>query len=167
MDVVRSTVTCTAVCVLTSMLSSAAFADTLLGEWVLSRERQPAVKRRMQFDDTPWCEINPFCYPQPVSNNRQPHPKVLQCRAMTIELVSDEIHFNFVGIGKEQLKLGKVHGTKTTFRPRKLTSRYQTTRRKVKKTYALTKEGRLHVTVKINPNEGKTVIHQRIFDRAN
>ena len=53
----------------------------------------------------------------------------------------------------------------TSFSQRKLTSKYQTTTRKVSKTFEMRSDGRLLVTVKLNPNQGKTIVHKRVFDR--
>lgn len=85
---------------------------------------------------------------------------------MTIELVGEDILLTYVGFGTEQLKQGNVRGTKTTYKSRNLTSRYETTSRKVTKTFELTKEGRLHATVKLKPNKSKTLVQHRIFERS-
>jgi hypothetical protein len=155
------------------LLSSAAVADTLLGNWVRDRAAQPAniIKTDYLAAIAAWIPIPRILIPGSGSTSggkpvAEPDPKVLLCRKITIELVGEDIHLTYVGFGEDRLRLGNFVGARTTFTPSKLTSRYQTKTREVKKTYVLTKEGRLHVTVKINPNWGKTLIYQRIFDRV-
>ncbi len=157
---------CAAFSVAAGLLSSAAVADTLLGNWVRDRAAQPA-----NIIKTDYLAATAEWFPTPIwrlprGSVAEHEPKVLLCREMTIELVGEDIHLTYVGFGEDRLRLGNFVGARTTFTPSKLTSRYQTKTREVKKTYVLTKEGRLHVTVKINPNWGKTLIYQRIFDRV-
>ncbi len=178
---------------MTSILSNASFADSLLGSWALDQEqtitiskkdmREMAVSGALIAADAIlfWkmllnnkecpvpsgCQLLPAAMPGGSTTiNRGPDPKVLRCLELTIEIVDEDIRLNYVGVGEERLTPGKVRGVRTTFKPRKLTTRYETTTREVKTTYSLTKEGQLYVTVKINPTEGKTLIHRRIFDRT-
>lgn len=92
-------------------------------------------------------------------------PKVLQCSELSIEHVGDDILLTYQGVGSESLTPGKVQGTRTRYSHRKLTSSYVTTTRKVTKTFELSSDDRLLVTVKLNPKRGSTVVHKRVFDR--
>ncbi|MDH3642325.1 MAG: hypothetical protein OES38_09530 [Gammaproteobacteria bacterium] len=99
------------------------------------------------------------------SNAPAHDPKVLRCAELTIEHEGEAIRFTYQGAGGETLKPGNVQGTRTRIADRKLTSSYQTTTRKVSKTFELRDDGRLLVTVKLNPKRGATVVHKRVFDR--
>ena len=61
---------------------------------------------------------------------------------------------------------GNVQGTKTRWNQRKLTTRYATTSRKVSRTFEIQQDGRLLVTVKLDPNRAKAAVHKRVFDRV-
>ena len=165
-----------------SLQPNTASADTLLGKWVLnqelSRALQPANTNTKKsifggFGGSSNVVIGGIPIPMPGSSRAKEvsgapvkDPQVLRCAEMTIELVGKDILLTYIGFGSEQLKQGNVRGTKTTYQPNKLTSRYETTTRKVTKTYQLTKEGRLHAIVKLNPKKGKTLVYHRVFDRA-
>ncbi|MCZ6852637.1 MAG: hypothetical protein O7G86_01855 [Gammaproteobacteria bacterium] len=168
---------------LAGLLPNGASADTLLGYWVLnqelSRELQPANTNQKKSlfgrsNGSPSIVLGGIPIPIPgrsgstqeVSSGPTTDPRVLRCEKMTIELVGDDILFTYAGFGIEQLKQGNDRGTKTTYKSTKLTSRYTTTSRRVTKTFELTREGRLHVTVRLQPTKGKTLIYHRIFDRA-
>ena len=195
MHAIRSKAILVAVTVLTGMVSNASLADSLLGTWTLNPEKSITVSKKDRREvavsgaliaadvvlflrgflkHAGKCPAHSSCQlvplPKPIwsstTPNPGPDPKVLQCLELTIEIVDEDIRLNYVGVGEERLTPGEVHGFRTTFKPRKLTTRYETTTREVKTTYSLTKEGQLYVTVKINPTEGKTLIHRRIFDRT-
>ena len=182
MPTARYLLICAATGLLASLTPHAASAETLLGNWVLnqelSRELQPANSNQKKnlfggLSSSPSVVVGGIPIPVPGSSSIQtassgaiPDPRVLRCEQMTIELVGEDILFTYVGFGTEKLKQGNVRGTRTTYQSKKLTSRYETTSRKVTKTFVLTKEGRLHATVKLNPKKGKTLIYHRVFDRA-
>ena len=44
--------------------------------------------------------------------------------------------------------------------------RYATTSRKVSRTFEIQQDGRLLVTVKLDPNRAKAAVHKRVFDRV-
>ncbi len=181
MPTVRFPLICVATALLAGFLPHAATADTLLGHWVLNRELSrelPPVNSNQKknsfqgFSNIPSVVVPNLPTPIPGSSSTNvsgaliKDPRVLRCIEMTIELVGEDILFTYTGFGTEQLKQGSVRGTKTTYKSRKLTSRYETTSRKVTKTFELTKEGRLHVTVKLKPNKGKALVQHRIFERS-
>ena len=179
MPTVRLPLICAASALLAGLLPPVATADTLLGNWVLnqelSRELQPANSKKNSFrgfTNTPSVVVHSLPTPIPgssstkVSGAPNNDPLVLRGMEMTIELVGEDILLTYVVFGTEQLKQGNVRGTKTTYKSRKLTSRYETTSRKVTKTFELTKEGRLHATVTLKPNKGKTLVQHRIFERS-
>ena len=186
MHAIRSKAILVAVTVLTGMVSNASLADSLLGSWTLNPEKTITVSKKdtrevavsgalfavdvalylKSIQKCSSCQWLPLPKWSATTPNPGPDPKVLQCLELTIEIVDEDIRLNYLGVGEERLTPGEIHGFRTTFKPRKLTTRYETTVREVKTTYSLTKEGQLSVTVKINPTEGKTLIHRRIFDRT-
>ena len=181
MPTVRSSLLFALIVSLAGLLPHVAIADSILGDWVLnqelSRELQPAnanqKKKILGGLGSSGVVVGGVPIPIPgsggtsaVSTGQVKDPQVLRCEKLTIELAGNDILFTFVGFGTELLKQGNVRGTRTSYKSSKLTSRYETTSRKVSKTYELTKEGRLHATVKLNPNKGKTLVYHRIFDRA-
>ena len=150
----------------------------LIGNWTLNndltREVQPAGKETHRMSGT---SVRPSIsvggMPLPTGGGAQGEyssapsrdPKVLSCSELGIEHVGDDIMLTYLGVGSETLSPGNVQGTRTSFSQRKLTSKYQTTTRKVSKTFEMRSDGRLLVTVKLNPNQGKTIVHKRVFDR--
>lgn len=164
-----------------TMLAGAAPAASpgVIGSWTLNneltREVQPEGKETHRFGNSsvrPTISVGGM--PIPTGGSPQGEyssaptrdPKVLSCAQLGIEHVGDDIHLTYIGVGSETLTPGNVQGTRTSFSQRKLTSRYQTTTRKVSKTFELRNDGRLLVTVKLNPNQGATVVHKRVFDRS-
>ena len=93
-------------------------------------------------------------------------PDVLRCAELSIEQLADDVLLTYQGVGSETLSRGNVQGTRTSWSKSKLTSRYTTTSRKVSRTFAVQPDGRLLVTVKLNPNRAKAAVHKRIFDRV-
>ncbi len=152
----------------------------LIGSWTLNdeltREVQPTAKDTHRFGGTgsvrPSISVGGIPFPTGGGSqgeySRAPtrDPKVLSCAELGIEHVGDGIRLTYVGVGSETLTPGNVQGTRTRFSQRKLTSRYETTTRKVSKTFELRDDGRLLVTVRLNPKQGATVIHKRVFDRS-
>ena len=92
-------------------------------------------------------------------------PDVLSCASMSIELVGEDVHLIYHRVGDETLKSGNDQGRRTSWSKSKLTSRYATSSRKVRKTFKLRSDGTLLVSVELNPTQGASVIHYRIFER--
>jgi hypothetical protein len=104
--------------------------------------------------------------PAPETNGSPKNPDILQTQEVIIQEVDDWMMFTFTGVGKEKLKKGKYRGTKTRWSDNKLTSSYESTSRKVSMVYEIRKDGRLMVSVKLNPRKGSTRQFKRVFDRA-
>lgn len=166
--------------VLATLLSGWSMADSsgLFGSWTLNNELtsevQPAGKETRKFGNgSVRPSISVGGIPVPVGGSPQGEystapthdPKVLRCTDLDVEQVGDDIRLTYRGVGSETLSPGNVQGTRTRISRHKLTSRYETTTRKVSKTFELRDDGRLLVTVKLNPKQGATVVHKRVFDR--
>ena len=104
--------------------------------------------------------------PSEISKLPSKDPAVLRCSQLSIEALANDLLLTYQGVGSETLRKGNVQGTKTTWSKRKLSTRYATTSRKVSRTFELQPDGRLLVTVKLDPNRAKAAVHKRIFDRV-
>lgn len=158
---------------------AAAESESLIGSWTLNNELtsevQPEGKETHRLGGGNWVRpsISVGGIPLPTGGGSQGEissaptrdPKVLSCAELDVEYVGEDILLTYQGVGSETLTPGNVQGTRTRFSVRKLTSRYETTSRKVSKTFELRDDGRLLVTVKLNPKQGATVVHKRVFDR--
>lgn len=100
----------------------------------------------------------------PVSGNPQ-DPHVLRCTELEITMEGEDVHMVFVGVGDEVLEPGNNQGRVTRWNRKKLTSNYETTSRKVNRTFELQDDGTLLVTVKIRPRRTATIVQKRIFQR--
>jgi hypothetical protein len=159
--------------------SATAESPGLIGNWTLNDELtaeiQPLGKETHRLGSNssikPSISVGGMPFPTgsssqgEVSSAPTQQPKVLSCAELSMEQVGDDIHLSYLGVGSETLSPGNVQGTRTRISTHKLTSRYETTSRKVSKTFELRDDGRLLVTVKLNPKQGATVVHKRVFDR--
>jgi len=93
-------------------------------------------------------------------------PQMLRCQAFTIKKLDDGLLITYQGVGSEELRLGAYRGMRSQWSRRKLTSNYESTTRKVKRSLEVGKDGRLLMSVTINPRKGKTLRYKRVFDRA-
>ena len=152
----------------------------LLGSWTLNVERTEAV----QPDNTSsrWWEglggnfstsvsvggvPVPTGSPVPEPELGTPGPpQMLRCQAFTIEQLDDGLLLTYQGVGSEELRPGIYRGMRSQWSRRKLTSNYESTTRKVKRSLEVGKDGRLLMSVTINPRKGKTLRYKRVFDRA-
>lgn len=154
-------------------------APSLFGKWQLNNELSTDVQDTGGGIDLSGGNISTSVtvggIPIPTGGNRAPSeisklpskdPDVLRCAELTIEPLGDDVLLTYVGVGSETLSRGNVQGTKTRWTQRKLTTRYATTSRKVSRTFELQPDGRLLVTVKLDPNRAKAAVHKRIFDRV-
>lgn len=151
----------------------------LAGRWALNREltlaEQPdGPEQRAVFDNLPRTGVSvggvplpgPGNAPLPRAAGSPRNPTVLETTWLSIEpLDDDRIRLGYDGGRSEELSRGNDQGLVSRWSARKLTSRYETTRRKVKQEYELRRDGRLLVTVRLNPNRGPSVVHKRVFDR--
>ena len=103
--------------------------------------------------------------PPPAPGNPR-DPDILHSATLTIEPQGDLLKLTYAGNLSDTLKPGNDQGLVSRWSSSKLTSRYETTSRKVSQVYQVRGDGRLLVTVKLNPNEGPTLVHKRVFDRA-
>jgi hypothetical protein len=152
-------------------------AAPLTGNWVLnhelSREIQPdGPQQSSLLNRLPNASVSVGGMPLPgVGSGRLPpvagnarDPKVLRCTELRIEPAGDALHLNYGTAGSDTLQRGNDQGLVSRWNKRKLTSRYETTSRKVSQTYEVRRDGRLLVTVRLNPNQGPAVVHKRVFD---
>ncbi|MYH17130.1 MAG: hypothetical protein F4149_18340 [Gammaproteobacteria bacterium] len=93
-------------------------------------------------------------------------PQMLRCQAFTIKKLDDGLLITYQGVGSEELRPGVYRGMRSQWSRRKLTSNYESTTRKVKRSLEVGKDGRLLMSVTINPRKGKTLRYKRVFDRA-
>lgn len=101
----------------------------------------------------------------PAASGSPRDPSVLRCTNLEISAVDGDLLFVFAGVGEELVKAGDNQGRVTSWNRSKLTSNYQTTSRKVYRTYELQKDGTLMVTVKIKPKQAASIIQKRVFQR--
>ena len=95
-----------------------------------------------------------------------PNPEMLRCQAFSIETNEHGLLLTYQGVGEEKLRPGAYRGLHSAWSGRKLTSNYESTTRKVKRTLEIQKDGRLLMTVIIDPRRGKTRRFKRVFDRS-
>lgn len=92
-------------------------------------------------------------------------PPVLRCTELKVAAVDGNLLFTFIGVDEELMQPGDNQGRVTKWGRSKLTSNYQTTSRKVYRTYKLQKDGTLLVTVKIRPKQAASIVQKRVFER--
>ncbi len=162
--------------------SGAASADPgdLSGHWVVSpeltREAQPdgPQQKNGMFEKLPNATISVGGMPIPgtgsaalpsVPGNAR-DPRVLRASTLDIEELQDSLRIDFGESGSETLKRGNDQGLISRWSRRKLTTRYETSSRKVSQSYEVRRDGTLLVTVKLNPRDSAAVVHRRVFQRA-
>jgi hypothetical protein len=157
-----------------------AAASRIAGHWLLDREltraEQPdGPEQRELLNRLPQAGVSVGGVPLPMPGRgglpqalgSPRNPSVLETTTLTIEPLSDErIRLAYDGGQSEELERGDDQGLVTRWSANKLTTRYETTRRKVSQQYELRRDGRLLVTVRLNPDRGPTVVHKRVFERA-
>lgn len=148
----------------------------LLGVWVLNSELTHELQPKQSGGGvggfgSPTISIGGVGVPLPggsssaASSGTARDPRVLRCDAMTVTMTEEDVHFLYNGSGEETMRTGNDHGRKTSWSTRKLTQKYSTNVRKVRKTYELDDDGRLIVRVKISPKGAKSATHIRVFER--
>ena len=103
--------------------------------------------------------------PEPELGSPGP-PQMLRCQTFTVERLDDSLLLTYQGVGSEELRPGAYRGMRSQWSKRKLTSNYESTSRKVKRSLEVGRDGRLLMSVTINPRKGKTLRYKRVFDRA-
>ena len=93
-------------------------------------------------------------------------PDVLHCNAMSITSAEEgRLHLAYEGVGDETMRKGEYRGRKSSWSDRAISQSYKTTSRKVDKDWQLRSDGRLLVTVKLNPKGEKARTFKRVFER--
>ncbi len=105
---------------------------------------------------------------RPRSNSRlsAKNPKVLRCTTMDITVDGKQIDLDYDAEGKETLRKGHYRGRDTEITKKRIRQKYETGERKVTKTWSMRDDGRLFVSVKINPKGDKARTYNRVFDRV-
>ena len=104
--------------------------------------------------------------PTPEGTGGIPNPDMLRCQSFTIEITGDDMLLTYAEVGTERLRQGHYRGRHNKWTNADLSSNYESTSRKVTRTLEVQKDGRLTMSVKINPKKGKTRRFVRIFDRV-
>jgi len=155
-------------------------ADTLAGRWrindALTREHAPPERGSTSTSSgmpRPVIAVGGMpipvpgaSAPQPGLGGSSPDPMVMRCTELTVTPAGEELQLEFHGAGSDRLRRGRHQGVNSRWNERKLTTSYETTTRKVSQTWEVDRDGRLLVTVKLNPDQGKTQTHKRVFDRV-
>ena len=95
-----------------------------------------------------------------------PNPEMLRCQTFSVARHERGLLLTYHGVGEEKLRPGAYRGLHSAWSNRKLTSNYESTSRKVTRTLEIQKDGRLLMSVTINPRKGKTRRFKRIFERT-
>lgn len=168
-----------ALCALFSLAAWGGELD-LVGAWALNVERTEAVQP--DNSNSHWWEglggnfstsVSVGGIPVPTgSPGPEPEigspgpPQMLRCQAFTVERLDDSLLLTYQGVGSEELRPGAYRGMRSQWSRRKLTSNYESTTRKVKRSLEVQRDGSLLMSVTINPRKGKTLRYKRIFDRT-
>ena len=159
-------------------------ADTtdMTGKWVLNQElteaAQPKNREKKGLGNVsirPVISVGGYGFPipgLPGSKSGTPpvkgaakNPNVLYADTIDIQVIDGNIVLDFNEVGTTELKPGKDHGTRTRWTGRKLTSKYQSTSRKVSQEYAMKGDELLVVTVRIKPGGSSKKVYKKIFQR--
>lgn len=168
-----------ALCALFSLAAWGGELD-LVGAWALNVERTEAVQP--DNSNSHWWEglggnfstsVSVGGIPVPTgSPGPEPEigspgpPQMLRCQAFTVERLDDSLLLTYQGVGSEELRPGAYRGMRSQWSRRKLTSNYESTTRKVKRSLEVQRDGSLLMSVTINPRKGKTLRYKRVFDRT-
>lgn len=161
-------------------LQSQAGEMALLGTWTVNIERT----REVQPDNANvrWWEglegnFSTGVYvggvPVPVGGGAKPegdagvpNPEMLRCQSFSVERNEHGLLLTYHGVGEEKIRSGSYRGLHSAWSGRKLTSDYESTTRKVKRSLEIQKDGSLLMSVIINPRKGKTRRFKRVFERS-
>lgn len=102
----------------------------------------------------------------PMSNLAAKDPKVLRCTDMQIAIEKKKVELTYDNADSERLVKGEHRGRTSKWSKNKLEQRYKTPERSVRKTWTLRDDGRLMVSVKLNPRGDKARTYNRVFDRV-
>ncbi|MCP5181666.1 MAG: hypothetical protein H6994_17360 [Pseudomonadales bacterium] len=151
----------------------------LVGTWLINQERtaevQPEFKNAGMFDNLGGGSVSVSVMGVPLPKSQRPQrnaigaprdPDVLACLEMVLQEDGDRMQATYQNVGEEMFIRGNFRGRSTNWRGKSLTQSYETTERKVTKTYQIQADGSLLVTVKIKPQKDKKRIYKRVFERA-
>ncbi len=102
----------------------------------------------------------------PMSTLAASDPDVLRCTTMEIASAGKKIRLDYDQAKKETLVKGDYRGRTTSINKKRIQQKYKTTERRVTKTWSIREDGRLLVSVKINPSNDKARTYNRVFDRV-
>ncbi len=164
-------------CILSLSLPSA--ASVFDGHWVINHEETDKVA--VPFKEGSGTAGNQFRpqvsvgmglpLPQrfkqaPMSNLSPKDPAVLRCNSMEITTEGKKTRLVYDTTEKETLHSGHYRGRDTKKSKKKIEQKYKTPDRKVTKTWTMRDDGRLLVSVKLNPTRDKARRFNRVFDRV-
>ena len=95
-----------------------------------------------------------------------PNPEMLRCQSFSVERNERGLLLTYHGVGEEKIRSGAYRGLHSAWSGKKLTSDYESTTRKVKRSLEIQRDGSLLMSVIINPRKGKTRRFKRVFDRS-
>ena len=93
-------------------------------------------------------------------------PAVMRCNVMSIETDGDRIKLTYDEDGRETIRKGHYRGRDTKVKKKEFQQKYKTPDRKVTKTWSVRDDGRLLVSVKLNPTRDRARTFNRVFDRV-
>lgn len=102
----------------------------------------------------------------PQSRMAAKDPEVLLCNSMAIDADGKKIKLAYDEDKKETLRSGSYRGRDTNWSKKKIQQKFKTPDRKVTKTWTVRPDGRLLVSVKINPKKDRAKTYNRVFDRV-
>ncbi|MFU8817025.1 MAG: hypothetical protein ACNA7W_16890 [Pseudomonadales bacterium] len=169
----------TTLALLAASCASLANDSRLAGRWIINQELTAEVQPEIRsgsslLEKLPRPSISVGGMPLPGTSRQPPppaagsatDPKVLRAGELTIAPLDDAVQLHYAGHGSDTFVRGNQQGIISRWSDRKLTTRYETTSRKVSQTYEVRKDGRLLVTVKLDPNQGPAIVRKRVFDAA-
>ena len=151
----------------------------LLGTWTVNIERSRAVQPNNA--NVRWWEglegnfstgVSVGGVPVPMGGGAKPegdagipNPEMLRCQSFGIERNEHGLLLSYHGVGEEKIRPGAYRGLHSAWSAKALTSNYESTTRKVKRTLEIQRDGSLLMSVTINPRKGKTRRFKRVFER--
>ena len=102
----------------------------------------------------------------PQSSMPSKDPAVMRCNTMSIETTGDRIKLTYDEDDGETLRKGHYRGRDTAWKKKEIKQKYKTPDRKVTKTWTVRPDGRLLVSVKLNPTKDRARTFNRVFDRV-
>ena len=101
----------------------------------------------------------------PMSQLAAKDPEVLVCTQMRIAVTDKRVQLDYDSNDQETLRKGEYRGRFSKWSKKRIEQKYKTPERSVRKTWALRDDGRLQVSVKINPRGDQARTYNRVFDR--